>query len=366
MTVMKRLRQTRTPVHNRTEDAKNRARGVRSAYRLTAAVQMLTQLMLWITLYAYEQTVQTVWQSALMLLLPLLVLLFVWRMGAPAVGTKAARRWGLLLLPCLMTDAALTLRALSGYIGQLMPTFPYAACVLIPAAVCVLCVFFARENGVAYGTFALRMLLGLLFLLSTVFQLTNTYPARLWPLMGLGLGQTAVTALSGAGCVWGAALLYLLPSRAPEERFPAPRDTPRAALWAFLPWALAVIWALWHGMVRPWRLGDTLAIGEKLMGIARHARSAFLYELTGLWWMLLLPISLTASLSSGEKLLTAAAPKLPRFLCALVVMLPALLGALLWQREWLAYLGHALPWRAVLSLIGGAGMAVAARKEKRA
>lgn len=351
---LKLARQTRTCVHSREAAQQNRAQGNVRAYRFTAAAQLLLQAMLWVTFYGYQT--HAVWLAALMLLVPLGLLVAVWRIAAPAVSTRAGAWWCLALVPCLMLDTALLLRALCGYLGQAIPVFPFAADLAVPAVACVLSVLFARENGVAYGVFALRAVLVVLFLCSTVFQTTNASPTRLWPLLGPGLKPIAAAALSGAGCVWGVALLAL-PREAARLR-PHARD----ALWALVPWALAVVWALWYAMVRPWRMGDELVIGEKLMGLARHARSTFLYELTGLWWMLLLPLMLAASVSSGEKLVRRALPKAPRWVCCAGMLLPAAVGGAVWPEAWLMHLGYALPWRAALSLIAGIGLAVTAKK----
>ena len=116
---------------------------------------------------------------------------------------------------------------------------------------------------------------------------------------------------------------------------------------------MCVIWALWYAMVRPWRSGDALDVGERLMGLARHSHSPLLYECSGLLWMLLLPLALTGSAVSGEKLLRSAAPRVPRSITALI---PLLLGALGWAR----------PWRALLSAAaGGALWALSARKGRK-
>jgi len=310
----RRARQTRSTVTNREEAHRQQRLAACAAYRMLGAIGLIAQLMLWVTLYAYDRLVQTTWQAALLLALPLAGLWALWRRGEVALATQKGARCTLLLLPCLVLDAAVLIRTLAGYISQLIPEYPYWACALVPAVLCWLTALLSRENGAAYGASLFRLLLPGLFLLATVFLNTNAHPVRLWPLLGQGPARTAAEALAGAGSGWGVALLFVLPlhSRRDDTARPAgERTAGRAALWTALPWLMCVIWALWYAMVRPWRSGDALDVGERLMGLARHSHSPLLYECSGLLWMLLLPLALTGSAVSGEKLLRSAAPRVP-------------------------------------------------------
>ena len=163
--------------------------------------------------------------------------------------------------------------------------------------------------------------------------------------------------------------MFVLPlhSRRDDTARPAgERTAGRAARWTALPWLMCVIWALWYAMVRPWRSGDALDVGERLMGLARHSHSPLLYECSGLLWMLLLPLALTGSAVSGEKLLRSAAPRVPRSIAALIPLLPGTVAALVWPDDLLGALGWALPWRALLSAAaGGALWALSARKGRK-
>lgn len=362
---LRRAARTRAGAADRSGVAMQRRLAADTALRALGAAQMLTQLLLWITLYAYDRVAQTAWQAALLSALPLAGLWAVWHGGGRALSTRAGARWALLLLPCLMLDAAVALRALAGYIAELIPEYPLWACTAAPAALCWLTALLSRRNGAAYGTKIFWPLLAALFLLSTVFLRTTAHPVRLWPLLGQGVGRTAAEALSGAGSAWGAALLFALPAGPAHggER----RASRSCALWAVLPWLMCVVWALWHGMVRPWRTDDVLAVGEQLMGLARHSRSTVLYECCGLMWMLLLPLGLTGCAVSGEKLLCRALPRVSRPLAALAVLLPGAAAALLWPDKLLDALSWALPWRAALSAAAGAAAcALAARGGKEA
>ena len=366
----RRARQTRCAVTNREEARRQQRRAARAAYRTLGAIGLAVQLMLWVTLYAYDRLVQTTWQAALVLALPLAGLWALWRGGEGALSTPGGAKVTLALLPCLTLDAAVLMRTLAGYISQLIPDYPLWACIVVPAALCWLTALFSRENGAAYGASLFRFLLLGLFLLATVFLNANAHPVRLWPLLGQGPGRTAAEALAGAGSGWGVALLFALPLHSQREERARPageRTAGRAALWTALPWLMCVIWALWYGMVRPWRSGDALDVGERLMGLARHSRSPLLYECSGLMWMLLLPLALTGCAVSGEKLLRSAVPRVPRSVAALVPLLPGTVAALVWPDELLDALGWALPWRALLSAAaGGALWALSARKGREA
>ena len=75
----RRARQTRSAVTNREEARRQQRRAARAAYRTLGAMGLAAQLMLWVTLYAYDRLVQTTWQAALVLALPLAGLWALWR-----------------------------------------------------------------------------------------------------------------------------------------------------------------------------------------------------------------------------------------------------------------------------------------------
>ena len=161
----RRARQTRSTVTNREEAHRQQRLAACAAYRMLGAIGLIAQLMLWVTLYAYDRLVQTTWQAALLLALPLAGLWALWRGGEGALATQKGARCTLLLLPCLVLDAAVLIRTLAGYISQLIPEYPYWACALVPAVLCWLTALLSRENGAAYGASLFRLLLPGLFLL---------------------------------------------------------------------------------------------------------------------------------------------------------------------------------------------------------
>lgn len=350
-----RRRQTRTRIHSQDAARAQVRQGKASALRAMAAVQMGAQGILWITFFAYDRAQQAAWQAALLQLVPLLAVWLLWRYGAQAVRSRAGRWISLLLLPCLIADAALSLFALSGMIAQLIPQYPGWISVAIPAAACLITAQCARVDGVSGGMQLLKGWLIFLFILGTVFLRASTRSDRLWPLLGDGWLNTASAALHGAGSLWGAALLFALPGE---------RGKKSAVFWAAVPWALTVIWALWHGFLRPWAAGDAIAVAEKMMGLARHASSVVLYEIAGLMWMFLLPLSITGGMAAAEVIVCRALPGCPRVLPSLAVALPAAAALLCWPAQTAALLEAALPWRAAVALIAGAALAILARKEK--
>lgn len=354
---IERITRTRTAVHDRAGEIREREAARTAAMRTVAAVQLSAQLLLWITFGGYDRAVQAVWQAALLQLVPLAAVWLLWRAAAPGAKARAGRYFSLLLLPCLLLDAALMLYALCGFIDTLIPEYPYAVGALATACACWLALLLSRPRGVAYGVSALKWALVLFFLLGTVFLRSSNRADRLWPILGQGLGNTAMTALRGAGSTWGAALLFALPSRSSNEKPPV--------LHGLIPWALGAVWALWYGFLRPWEPGDALDVGERLMGLARNAQSVLSYELAGLMWLTALPAALTGGALAGETLLVRAFPRLPRLVCASVILWPAALAVVFWAAPLPAWLTLLLPWRWVLCAAAGAALWLCRRKEDR-
>lgn len=341
--------QTRTRITTQEAQQRQRSAGYASALRSVAAVLTGAQALLWITFFGYDRAQQTVWQSALMLLPVWLCLYLVWK-------NAGANRWiPLVLVLCLQLDACLALLALSGFITQLIPQYPTWVGVIVAPILCFLIALTSGVRGTAYGAGLFKWLLAGLLILSTVFLRASSRADRLWPLLGNGVGSTALSALSGAGSVWGTALIFALPQ---EER---PRKTLR---WALAPWLLGCVWALWFGFVRPWAAGDALAVAEKMMGLARHAMSVVNYELTGVLWMLLLPLALCGCAASTEVLMLRAMPKLPRAVPIALALAPSCIVLLIWPGETLSVLETLLPYRALIALACAAALWALCRKEK--
>ena len=336
------FKQTRTKVHSPSAQRRERERGMLFASRSAAAIQLGTQLLLWIFFFGYDQTGQAVWQAVLMLFAPLAALWLVWKRTDPDL--PCARWWRLPLILCLIADACFLLAALSGFIGQLVPHFPPWVAVVFPLLICWFTALCARPRGVKYGSAVLVVPLAALVLIGTIFLRASTRGDRLWPILGDGLLSTAGSAAGGAGAVWGVSLLFLhSPGR-------------KTAVWAAVPWGLAALCALWFGFLNPWAEGDHLSTAEKMMGLARHAHSVILYEMSSVLWMLLIPTALIACLSISGGLISSAFPRLP-FWSTLAPAALLACAAVLWLPEKLFFLLQtALPWRFVISLLCGAGL----------
>ena len=342
------MMKTHTRIHSRQAQKQERREGLAASLRTMISFMMGAQLLLWVVFFGYDRSVQAVWQSALMLIVPLLLLYFLWK-DAPK-----SPKLCLLLLPCLMADAAFVLFALGGYISQLIPIYPDWVGIAVPAVIVLLTALTARPEGTARGAYALKGLLVLLFIFGTVFLRASNRADRLWPLMGKGLGAQGKTALMGSGSVWMVPLLFILPPRGKK-----------AARYALLPWAAGCLWALWFGFVRPWAFGDEMSIAEKMMGLARHAHSITLYEIAGLLWMLLLPLALCGCFSSAEMLVRLAFPQCPRIWPLLFALVPG--AACLWliPEKMPSLLETILPYRTAVSLAAGAAIRFANKEKKR-
>lgn len=387
MAWMKRERQTRTPVHNLSSEATERETGRALAYRMLASLQMLSQLILWLVWQGYDETMQAAWQAVVLLGVPLGGLWALWAIGTRngsaaldadkrgAAGSARASRAGsavlLLLLPCLMLDAYLLVNASYALMRDMIPSFAEWVRIATVIAFPFLTALEGKKNGIAYGAYALRFVLLAAYLLSTALSFTDASVDRLWPLLGGGFDKTALTALGGVGAVWGVALLFTGPAQARTEQAGAEQNTHKKQrallwLWALLPLALCLCWALWLGMTRPWRAGDGLESGRKLIALSRYSANNLLCEASALFWMMTLPLALSGTAMTGARLLRPVRPKLPRWLCYFVTLLPAAVGLCLSPGELMDAARLALPYRAALSLVAAGLTMLLTRRGKRA
>ncbi len=348
------FKQTRTRVHTPEARRRERDHGLAASARAMAAIQLGTQLILWIFFFGYDRASQAVWQAALMLFVPVAAVWLIWKYAA--VDHSSARWWMLPLLLCLLADAVFLITALGGFISQLVPNYPVWVTTLLPAAICFAASLSARPRGVKYGSAVLAAPLVILLVFGTIFLRASTRADRLWPILGDGLLSTARSALLGSGAAWGAALLFAVP-RTEKVKL-------KTAGWALVPWLLCVICALWFGFLNPWSPGDSLPIAEKMMGLARHAHSVILYEMSGVMWMLLIPTSLIACFSTGGQMITRAFPRLPLWLALLWLPVLALSVALIWPENIFGILEAALPWRIAVSLLVGVILLIVKRRTR--
>lgn len=350
------MMRTRSPVHDEQQSRRLRQRSLMSAQRTMAAMMSGAQLLLWLTFFGYDRSMQAVWQAALLLIVPYAALYVLWKKAAPALDTKGGRFVPLMLLPCLLADAVFVVFALGGFISRLIPQYSPWVGVAVPCAMVLAASVLARPRGAAYGAYALKGLVVILLVFATVFLRASNRADRLWPLWGKGVHQQALTALHGAGCTWGAAILFLWPKSAEGK----------AARFVLLPWAAGAVWALWQGFVRPWAAGDVIAVAEKMMGLARHAHSVTLYEIAGLLWLVLLPLALCGALSVCEVLTLRAFPACPRALPPALLAIASAAVMLFVPQLVLPVLEQVLPWRAAMSAACAAALWICARKEAKA
>ena len=363
---LRRTRQTHTPVHDENALARERDSGLRLAYQALGAVQITLQLLLWLVMAAYDQTTQATWQAALMQAVPVAGLWLIWRNAAlperPAqTNGPSPSAWvaAALLLPCLFLDSYLLLRSAHALLTKLIPVFPDWLRVGIVTVFPLLTVWLGKGKGVAYGAYFMRFYLPVLFCLSTVLSGADIDASRLWPLWGSGLGPTALTALGGAGACWGVALLFLFPL---EGRRGNLRDSRGTALCLWLPVALCVLWALWMGLVTPWRAGDAPTPGYRMTALSRYSRSMLLNEAGVLFWISMIPLGLAGTVGGGERLLRGVLPGLPRFWAALFSMLPGVAGLCLLPTHPPELLLALLPWRSLLSALCGVALLMLGRR----
>ncbi|MDD3336134.1 MAG: hypothetical protein PHI98_11560 [Eubacteriales bacterium] len=360
---LKQMRQTRTPVHSSASQQEERASGLRISYQALSAVQLTLQLLLWVVLWAYDATQQTVWQSTVLTAVPLVILWLLWR-RAEAAEENPANGWiALLLLPCLWADLYLMMQASGALMYSMIPEFPAWARVLLLTLFPLATLLLGRSRGAAYGAYTLRFVLLGLFALSTVLLLSDVRVERLWPLLGKGAANTAFSALWGGGAVWGVALLFLLP-RSDRQRGMTPAK-PTGAFFVWLPLALCVLWALWMAMLEPWRPDQGLTIGQKLVGMSRFSGSILIAETGALFWMLLLPTGMMGALTAGNQLLREVFPKLPALVGALITIGPGVVLVCIYQTELAPFLTDLLPYRFALSLAAGLLLCLRAGKEKK-
>ena len=347
------MMKTRTSIHT-AQDMKRQIHFSRvMTQRTLVCVMTACQLLLWVVFFGYDQSLQAVWQSAALLIVPSGAVCLLWKKGADALHRR--KSLPLALIMCLWLDAAFLLFAIGGFISQLMPQYPQWLGYAVPCAFAFLTAWLSRARGVETGAFVLKGLLVILFVFSTVFLRASNRSDRLWPLWGMGFARQVKTALSGAGCMWGTALLFALPKE----------KQGKAARFVFIPWLAGCIWALWHGFVRPWAMGDAIPVAEKLMGLARHAHSVTLYEIAGLMWMAGIPLCLCGCASTAETLVTRAFPRCPRTAVIAGFLIVPRLFILFLNEQALSILETLLPWRIVLSLLLGAALCFASRKEAR-
>ncbi|MDD3411057.1 MAG: hypothetical protein PHY12_09645 [Eubacteriales bacterium] len=358
---------TKTSVHGPASAARSRARGLRMACRTCACLMLATQLWLWGAIQLYADVGRAGWMAMAAQAVPMLLLWLLWR-GRPVRRPGLEKAALALLTPCLLWDAAWTLNALCALCeAELLPSWPRAAVCALVAGLGLITLRASGQHGIPYGLHQLKWSLIVLALLATALAGAHPDGRNLRPILGPGLGRISRSALSGVGCTWPAALLFVLPDAAvSEEKKEAQRvgcgeDTPKALLYLAAAWAAGLLLALFQGLCAPLREG--LNAGQRQIALLWLSDNPILVQLGTLCWLALPLCAFLAGLWYTETAARTLAPRLPRSLGALALCAAAAALALLppdartvWE--------NLSPWRAVPAALGGA-LATLARLQGR-
>ncbi len=329
--------------------------GTAAAYRTAVGMLLTAQVLLWVLLWGYDRAGRTVWQAMLLLTAVGVAVwaLSRWAWGGPEAdwrwameerspsrpGWKAApRRWeGLVLLPCLALDAAVGVHTLLSLLHRLMPSYPIGVLrVTIPVLLTV-GVLLGKRDGAAYGAALWRWVLGLLAVWTMVQVVRTQSLGQCYPLLGRGAGVTLKAAAHGLGALWPIGLVFLLPRPLAGLTDPQRGKPARTAGFVLVPLALGVGAALAVTCAAPWRLGDSVSAGQKLMALGRSGGSSTVRGLWVLFCLLGLMLSYCVALMGSQKLVAQVWPRLPGAVPALGLAALAATALWLWP--------DALPWR---------------------
>lgn len=425
MKLMERFRryfQTRTEGTGEPAAPSVRRNGTAAAYRRAAALFLMTQLLLWVSLNGTMQAGRTLWQSAL-LLMPAgagvwWISRLAWAGRAVTEPGKKARKWknssdshakrqghsgwlyGLLRLPGLLSASASRRKQRSKAAphprtkdpsrpGQ-SPSRPWETLLLLPCvladAICILHALLAILTRLmpSYPAGILRVCIPVLLLLGVLLGRRNgtAFGVSLWrwllPLLAVwvlthvlrdqGTEQlyplcdwkaTGAAWVTGLGSLWGAGLVFLLPECSGASD-PGSGTPPRTVQYVLLPLLLCCLCALGLSVSGAWRVSGE-PVGYRLLFAGRTSGSMMISGLWALFWLLSLMTAFATSLMLGQKLLHPLFPRWKGWLPPLLIWLPAV--CLLWLEALPVWLVQLLPYRLAL-WAGAAGWALW-RKNRR-
>ncbi len=311
----------------------SRQRGTAAACRGAVSVLLAAQLLLW--LHRTANGSPALWQAALLLCLPAAG---VWALSAAAWRGDAARRpWEkLLLLPCLLLDAASLLHALLSLLTRMMPSYPAG---LLRAAIPLLltaAVLLGRARGAVSGAFLWRRVLILPAVVLVWQTVSQQGFDRLFPILGDGVLPTLRQTLSGLGALWPIGLLFAVPPAAPEKKH-------AGAMSAALPLLGVCGFGLALGCAAPWP-ADALT-GERLLWLSRSSGSITVGGLGAALWLLMLMLGWCVAILCIRLICTQVFPKLTGSLPVLAGAALSMLPLWLWPRSLPSWLLALLPWR---------------------
>ena len=339
-----------------------RQAGTAAAYRRSAALLTMIQVMLWAGLQGTSAAGRGVWLSAL-ILLP--VAMGVWGISRWLWGNRqndrpfaarqesasrpgqqrATRDWELLpLLICPVLDAIWLLQCLISVMHRLMPSYPLGILRVILPVVLSLGVLLGKRNGAAYGVSLWRWVLPLAAVWVMLTVLGNQGTTQLYPLMGRGWIHTGKAALSGLGALWPCALMFLLPHCAPMRKNPYTGRKAHTVQYVLLPVATGCLLAFTLACAGAW-MWEEETIGQRLLLAGRSGGHMLTSGLWSLFFLIGLMTAFCTSLMAAQKLTQRIWPGVRGWLPVLAATLPAAVLLWVWQKELLPFMAQLLPWR---------------------
>lgn len=320
--------------------ALSRREGTVAAYRGAVSLLLAAQLVLWLFAAGDGAHARTLWQAALLLLLPGLG---VWAVSR-AVWSKESltRPWEkLLLLPCLLLDAVTLLHALLSLLTRLMPSYPAgilrAAIPLLLAAGTLL----GRSNGAAYGAALWRRALLIPAALLVWRVIVRHGSDSLFPILGDGIPATLRMAAGGLGSLWPIAALFAVPPAAPARK--------AAGLsCALVPLGGACLLALALCCAAPWLMGTQAAMGDRLLRLGRSSGSIAVSGLAVGLWLILLMLGWCVSLHCACRIAGEVFPGSPGWLPPVTLAAVSAASLWFWQDGLPPWVMALLPWRLLL------------------
>lgn len=358
---LRKLSQTRTEVHSAASEQSTQVLGLRRAYRMLAAVQVLAQLLLWTVHWLYFDLEYASWQPILLMLVPALSLFFLWGALPVHPASLATRRLRLFLLPCLWLDAGLLFVSLSLLCQLQLSMWPVYAIVVGIAAFTYFTLVLSGRHGVAFGVNLLWWIIPLLVLGTFTFSGEPIWD-NLWPILGDGIPQTLQASLLGVGSVWSIALFFVLPRDASVGKLRESKG--RLSLYAILPIAIVLLWMFYHAMRGPWLAMNRLEPKESMRILIWSGTNLFTFLFTTVLWFVLLPVSLSSNSACATSLILEAFPRAPKKLVVILYLLPPMLFALLPPTQTLKILQLILPYRFVLSMLVAVGLLILERRQR--
>ncbi len=204
---MTRWLQTRTDVRGEASQKRLRQNAEGRALAGQAALMTLGAQLAGYTAIVLPTAGSQAWMSMLLALLPLGALWALWRLAARVAKPCPAWRAGL-LLPCLLLEAALSLRLLSDIVcTALLPQAEPALMTVLLALFGFGVALLGGEDGVRRACDLGRWLLPLALGLGVWLSDAQLNVGRLYPFFGSGEGRVLLAALWAVGGVWPLALV---------------------------------------------------------------------------------------------------------------------------------------------------------------